>query len=149
MDTKRKEEIALKAFRNNFNCAQAVVMAYTGDRDNHLLSGASAFGGGMGRLQKTCGAVTGSFMVLGATLGGSEAGTPESKARIATVIQEFHARFLNQFGSSDCIDLLGFNINTTEGKEKVSELKLSEKVCEKCVAGSIAIIDDMVSVYKR
>ena len=110
-----------------------------------MLRGASAFGGGMGRLQKTCGAVTGSFMVLGETVGSAEPGTDESKAKISSIIQEFHARFVNQFGSSDCIDLLGFNINTTEGKEKVSDLKLSEKVCEKCIAGSVAIIDDLIA----
>lgn len=62
------EEKAIVSFKAGLNCAQAVLTAYADDLsfDNNLaLSVSCGFGGGMGRLQQTCGAVTGSFMVLG------------------------------------------------------------------------------------
>lgn len=59
---------AIQSFQSGMNCAQAVVTAYA-DRlkfDPDLAAGLSCgFGGGMGRLQQTCGALTGAFMVLG------------------------------------------------------------------------------------
>lgn len=53
---------AIESFRSGLNCAQAVVTAYADELnfDNNLaLSVSCGFGGGMGRLQETCGAVTG------------------------------------------------------------------------------------------
>ena len=63
-----KEKKAISSFKNGLNCAQSVVSAYTDEMkfDPGLaLSLSCGFGGGMGRLQETCGAVTGSFMILG------------------------------------------------------------------------------------
>ncbi len=56
------------------NCAQAVVIAFSDelDFDREMAARISCgFGGGMGRLQETCGAATGSFMVLGIHVGES------------------------------------------------------------------------------
>jgi hypothetical protein len=62
-----KIEQAVAYFKEGFSCSQAIVAAYAPslglDRDTALKI-ASGFGGGMGRLAETCGAVTGSFMVL-------------------------------------------------------------------------------------
>ena len=66
--TKPIEEKAIESFRSGLNCSQAVVTAYSEQLnydDKLALSISCGFGGGMGRLQETCGAVTGSFMVLG------------------------------------------------------------------------------------
>ena len=62
-------EEALDLFSNNFNCSQAVFASIgpkIGIDKNSCLKIASGFGGGMGRQQKTCGAVTGAYMALGA-----------------------------------------------------------------------------------
>ena len=63
-----KPEKAVIAFKSGHNCAESVVSVYTGelkfDRDLSLQI-SSGFGAGMGRLQETCGAVTGAFMVIG------------------------------------------------------------------------------------
>lgn len=66
--TKHIEEEAILSFKSGLNCAQAVLTAYSEEMnfDKKLaLSISCGFGGGMGRLQETCGAVTGSYMVLG------------------------------------------------------------------------------------
>lgn len=62
------EENAISTFRSGLNCSQAVFAAYSEKLrfDKELaLSISAGFGGGMGRLQETCGAVTGAFMVIG------------------------------------------------------------------------------------
>jgi C_GCAxxG_C_C family probable redox protein len=60
----KKEDKAIGLFKSGLNCAQSVLTAYAEELDfdkNLALSISCGFGGGMGRLQETCGAVTGSF----------------------------------------------------------------------------------------
>ena len=62
-----KADIAVNAFKDNYNCAQSVFSTFSGElgltRD-FALKAATGFGAGMGRKQHTCGAVTGGVMVL-------------------------------------------------------------------------------------
>lgn len=55
-------------FRQGYNCAQAVVLAFEdllgADRDT-LLKVSAPFGGGIGRMHEVCGAVSGAMIVLG------------------------------------------------------------------------------------
>ena len=63
---KSKEEIAIEKFRSGLNCAQSVVVAfvnYFGYDAKHAMDLSIGFGGGIGRLQKTCGAISGAVMV--------------------------------------------------------------------------------------
>ena len=65
-------ENAISAFRGDFNCSQSILSTYCTqyglDRDIALKL-ATGFGGGMGRLGRTCGAVSGAFMVIGLKYG--------------------------------------------------------------------------------
>jgi C_GCAxxG_C_C family probable redox protein len=58
---------AVKCFNNGFNCAQAVLSTYSeqlGVDKTTALKIAGSFGGGMGHIGETCGAVTGAFMLI-------------------------------------------------------------------------------------
>ena len=62
-----KAEKAVEFFNNGYNCAQSVFCTYCeelGISKESAAKIAGGFGGGMGRLQEVCGAVTGAFMVL-------------------------------------------------------------------------------------
>ncbi|MBA7619010.1 hypothetical protein ES703_26342 [subsurface metagenome] len=65
-------EKVVSSFKGNFNCAQSVFSSYAPqyglDRDTALRL-ATGFGGGMGLMQNTCGAVSGAFMVIGLRYG--------------------------------------------------------------------------------
>ena len=64
-------DLALSRFAEGFNCSQAVFSSYAeGIDEATALKIASGFGGGMGRMAETCGAVTGAMMVLGLKFGG-------------------------------------------------------------------------------
>ena len=66
-------ERAVRRFAEGFNCSQAILSAYAehfGLEEETAMKVAAGFGGGMGRLGRTCGAVTGAFMETRLTRGG-------------------------------------------------------------------------------
>ena len=59
--------IAEQNFREGYNCAQSVLLAFgdvTGLDENTAAMLSSSFGGGLGRMREVCGAVSGAAMVL-------------------------------------------------------------------------------------
>ena len=61
----KREELARQAFKEGYNCSQAMVAAFSdlmGMDKKTALRLASSFGGGMGRMREVCGAVTGMFI---------------------------------------------------------------------------------------
>ena len=91
-------EKARALFLSGCSCSQAVVGAFAGelglDPDTTLRL-ASSFGGGMGGMRETCGAVTGMLMVAGMKWGYSETGNQALKtahyARVRSLVEQFRA----------------------------------------------------------
>jgi C_GCAxxG_C_C family probable redox protein len=140
-------EKALAGFRSGLNCAQAVIAAYADELtfDNDLaVNIACGFGGGMGRLQETCGAVTGSYMVMGVYNCHKYHENTERKEKTYAMVQEFSRRFKEAYGTSDCIDLLKSDLKTAEGQQYNKDHNLYELVCEKCIRDSIRIIGEVM-----
>jgi C_GCAxxG_C_C family probable redox protein len=139
---------ALNSFSDGLNCAQSVVTAYS-ERlqfDKNFAGMMSAgFGGGMGRMQGTCGAVTGSYMVLGIHNSKKYREITEIKENTNKMVQEFAGRFSKFYGTLDCSKLLNCDINTEEGKKIYEDNHLKETVCKRCIADSIAIIEELIS----
>ena len=96
---------AIQSFQSGMNCAQAVVTAYA-DRlkfDPDLAAGLSCgFGGGMGRLQQTCGALTGAFMVLGIHNSRLYTDRAELKNVTYTQVRKINEKFAQSQGATDC-----------------------------------------------
>jgi len=123
-----KADAALK-FHENYNCAQSVLAAYAADYGLELdkaLSIAVGFGAGMGRVQETCGAVTGAIMVLGLS---SHFKEEDARPKINAVYAKVH-RFIDEFakekGTARCRDLLNCDLSTEEGQKFFKEHKLRE-----------------------
>ena len=145
----QKEEIALEAFRSGFNCAQAVISVFVdqlGYNYEQAMQTASGFGGGMGKLQATCGAATGAFMVIGLYTSGKYPDINEQKIRNNSLIQSFNDQFLKQMGARKCSDLLGIDFNTKKGKQQFEEGHLKSRICEKCVATAVNILEELLGV---
>jgi C_GCAxxG_C_C family probable redox protein len=133
---------ALSRFSAGFNCSQAVLSAYAQGIDQEAaLKIASGFGGGMGRMAETCGAVIGAMMVLGLKFG---AASPDRAAKelIYERIREFAARFKERNGSLVCRDMLGCDISTPEGLEVAKSLFTT--VCPRYVRDACEILEEMV-----
>lgn len=144
-----KEAKAISAFKSGYNCAQSVVIAFSDDLnfDRNIATGISVgFGGGMGRLQETCGAATGAFMVMG--LYNSKKITDNLSLKNATysMIQTFDKKFKLIYGTTNCRALLNCDIRSEEGHNFAKENNLFEKVCEKCLADSIRIVAELISI---
>lgn len=101
---------AREYFMEGYNCSQCLVKAFSDlfDVDESLLlSMASSFGGGMGRMREVCGAVSGMFLVAGALYGYDDPKDYEGKKNHYERIQTLAASFKEEHGSIICRDLLG------------------------------------------
>ncbi len=146
MDTKKEK--AITSFKSGYNCAQSVVVAFSDQfgYDKNLVLGTSVgFGGGMGRMQETCGAVTGAFMVLGMYNTAKYSDNLALKNATYQMVREFDQRFKFIHRTTNCLDLLQCDLSSDDGHAYAVENKLFEKICEKCIADAVRIVEDITS----
>lgn len=142
-----KVEQAVSCFKEGFSCTQAMLSTYGIefglDRET-ALKVAGAFGGGMGRMGETCGAVTGAFMVIGLKYGNTRAEDMQAKKKTYSLVKEFVDRFKSCNGSIVCRELLGCDISTPEGMELAKEKNLFATLCPKLVSDAAEIIEQIL-----
>lgn len=100
---------ARELFCAGYNCAQAVAGAFAEEMGLPLetvMKLASGFGGGMGGMRETCGAVTGMFMVAGLLKGYGVPGNNEEKTAHYARIRALADAFAAEHGTLICRDLL-------------------------------------------
>jgi len=145
-------ESAVSLFKQGFNCAQAVLAIYGkkfGLEHDTALKLASGFGGGMGAMGQTCGAVTGAFMIIGLKYGGTSSSDEEVKINTYKLIRKFAERFKSRNGTTICKELLGCDISTEEGLRTAKEKDLFSTICPKLVQDAAEILEEMVTEYNR
>ena len=101
-------EEALSRFREDFNCAQSIFGTYAphyGLDQDKALKISTGFGGGMARSGRTCGAVTGAYMVIGLKNGMGLSKVKEAKEKTYQVISEFSDQFQEKNGSLICKEI--------------------------------------------
>jgi len=141
-----KSDEAGKAFMSGFNCAQSVFMPFAAEGGLDLAAAAriaSSFGGGMARMQETCGAVTGGFMAIGLRRGFSKADDQAARDLVFAQSRELADRFKDKFGSLKCRDLLGCDLNTDEGMRLHKERNDREEICLKCVKFAASLVEGL------
>lgn len=109
-------------------CAESVVLAIARREglDSDLLPAiATGFCGGLSRTCGPCGAVTGAIMGLGLVFGRNREGESVAQAYAAT--QTLLARFEQEFGSTNCAELLGCDLGTEDGRRSFNERNLSQR----------------------
>jgi C_GCAxxG_C_C family probable redox protein len=88
---------------------------------------ASAYGGGVMGWGSVCGAAAGACMALGLIYGTTGDESPgeyqEKRALMREIGQKVLRSFEDEFGSVNCMDLLGVDRRTDEGKRRYEELK--------------------------
>ncbi len=94
-------------WQSGFNCAESVLRGTCHAKRIALtaesLKMATPFGGGVGRSEDICGALSGGVLAIGAALGRSEA--TDDKKRSYDAARELHDWFNQQFGSTACLAL--------------------------------------------
>lgn len=104
-------EKAKANFLSGYNCTQSVLLAFDDvikkDDLSLLVSSASGFGGGIGRLREVCGTFSAGVIILGYFFGYDKAEEKEKKALLYSYIQDYAERFEKENGSIVCRELLG------------------------------------------
>lgn len=143
----RAESAAENLAAEKMNCAQSVLTAFChelGLNRDMGLKVTIGFGGGMGRAGKTCGAVTGAYMVLGLRQNLDPGTGNQAKEKTYVQMKEFNRKFVEKHGSTDCKDILGCDLSTPEGPAYAREKCLFTTVCPRFVHDAVEILEDMV-----
>lgn len=143
-----KKDKATMHFRNHFNCSQSVFSVFGtefGLSENECMKIACGFGGGIGRQQMICGALTGAVMALGMRYGKSLDDPEEKKSETYCKTRELFAEFTKLNGSTVCRELLnGLDMTNPDEHKKIEELKLFENSCEKYIVDSVKITENLM-----
>ena len=138
---------AVEYFNKGFNCSQAIFSTYGpefGLEKETALKIATPFGGGISQMGETCGAVTGALMVIGLKYGRIAIEDTESKEKTYEIVHELVKRFNERHGSIKCKDILGYDLNTPDGKKKVSEQGLTKTLCPVFVKDTAEILEEIL-----
>ncbi len=137
---------AEELFLEGKNCAQSVLLSFSKDyaySKELALKISAGFGGGMGRTQGTCGAVTGAIMVLGMMKGEKASDNNELKSGTYSSVKEFVKKFTDEFKTSSCSELTGCDFNTDSGNEKFKTEEVMKNICAPCVKRAVEILETL------
>ena len=141
-----KSDQASSHFNQGHNCAQSVLLSFGkeyGINIELVRSIASGFGGGFGRLQETCGAVTGAIMVIGCRFFNKD-NLKDSKEIVYQHTRDFIKKFRRRNGSISCLELIGVDFSTEEGLREAREKDLFKKKCDKYVRDACEILEEII-----
>jgi C_GCAxxG_C_C family probable redox protein len=142
-----RSEKALEYFSNGYNCAQSVIISFADIlqiEEEKVLRIASGFGGGMGGMQETCGAVSGAFLVIGYLKGKYKEDDDEAKELTNSLIQGYTHKFVERCGSINCKALIKFDLRTEEGKKEAEASDVFNKKCTTYIKNSIELLEEII-----
>lgn len=125
-------EKALENHKKGYNCSQAVVCAYCdlfGVDEETAFRLSEGFGGGMGGMQETCGAVTGMYMLAGLKGSGGQLLCGKTKAETYKVIRQLAEEFKSMNSTVICRELLG-----KDGQPK-------KRSCQGCIEDASRLVE--------
>ena len=131
----QRAERALSLKKQGYNCAQSVVCAYSelfGVDEKTAFRISEGFGGGMGGLQETCGAVTAMFMLAGLTAEETNLESPNTKIETYKKVKHLAQTFKNKNKSIICKELNGLTGN------------IPLRTCEDCIKDACEIFEESI-----
>lgn len=139
-----KHELAMQNFKNGYNCAQSVLLAFSDELcldPETLKMISSPFGGGMGRMREVCGAVSGMLMVTGLKCGYSDPQATDEKAKLYSLVQKLAGEFKEKNGSIICRELLGVPDSSPSPEKRTAEY-YKKRPCVELVGDAAGIIEN-------
>ena len=147
----RKHIAAEKKRCNSHNCAQAILHTYAdiaGISEDEAMSIAGAFGGGMGNMEGTCGALVGAGLVLGLV--------NKDKVKSMRQMRQMMTKFQERNGATQCKLLKGrsseshqvcLNGRVVTDFDKVKGLgtKGVLRECPDCVADAAEFLEEQLN----
>lgn len=139
-------EKALKLFNENYNCSQSVFAAYCerfGINEKDACKISSGFGGGIGRTQNICGAITGAIMIIGSRYF-NEDDVAGSKVIVYDKIKELLSKFKSIHNAINCLELTGIDMSKEGGQELFKTMKIHETKCNGFISDTCRILDEIL-----
>ena len=143
MDRVTKAE---ELFKSGYNCSQSVIGAVCEDLGydfDTAVKIAEGFGGGMGRMRLTCGAVSGMVMAVGMLLSSGKTDN-DTRAVVYAKVKELADKFRAENGTITCSELLGLEqskeYNATPDARTTEYYK--KRPCVELVKECVKIIED-------
>lgn len=130
-----REEYAVSLRNRGYNCAQAVVCAFTDRTDfteEQLFAVPECFGSGLGCTEGTCGALNGVCMLSSLVTSTGHLEHPDSKAATYMAEQKLVSEFKQQVKALRCRDIKGIETGCV----------LCE--CEECVRIAVRLVEKYV-----
>lgn len=149
----RRAAAAEANLNNGFGCAQSVFAAFADDIGmdwETALRIAGPFGGGLGGLGRTCGAVTGAMMVIGHLFGRTDPEDLETKLANNARVQELMALVEDREGTTLCREILnGYDLRDPEQYELARQEGLFETGCQKTVRDTAEILEALLTRWQE
>lgn len=143
-----EDSIAVKKFKEGYNCAQSVFYQYAdraGIPTDYALKLATGFGGGMGRKQEVCGAISGGVLALSALYGRGENEEKSQQETTYRKVRQFIDLFEQENGHITCRKILDdCSLLTEEGRKRFADERKIE-ICYSCVNKAVQILDRLMS----
>lgn len=141
------EDVIIKKMQEGFNCAQIVFSNFSEELgvDEELAKKiASCFGGGTA-CTTTCGAVSGALMALGMKYGNYLPNPSlEIKSRMKEKVDEFNKLFIEEYDSTLCKEILGYDIKNPAELKIVQEKGIFTTTCAGAIAYAIEVLKELL-----
>lgn len=141
-------ELAYTYHKQGYNCAQAVIAAFsdlTGMTTEQAMAVSGGFGGGVGGShEELCGAISGGVMALSLLHPHMDGANKETKKALYQLTKEFRARFLDTFGKTCCGDLLAAHPGTSEKTPAAEAMGLTGH-CDIMIVTAVQIVEEMLA----
>jgi C_GCAxxG_C_C family probable redox protein len=139
-----REERAAALFNEGYNCAQAVVLAFSDlfeEDEQTLATAVSGFGGGFSRMREVCGAVSGMTYVLSRLFGYSNPKDTDAKMHTYDIVRSACQKFEAQFGSIVCREMLK-DVGIVDGDR-------TGRPCSRAVAFAAKLVEDRLQTQNE
>lgn len=137
---------AIESFEGIFNCSQSVFSAYCekyGISKSDAVRIAAGFGGGIGRTQGICGAISGGVMVIGCRYF-DETDASKSKETVYNKTKELIEKFEEKNEHSDCYKLTGVDFSKEGWIDEFNLRKVKENKCNEYIKDVCKILNEMI-----
>lgn len=132
-----KKELAIAYHDKGYNCAQAVICAFSeelGVPHEVLFKAAEGFGLGMGCMNGTCGAISGAVMAAGFKNSTANLDGPKSKMDTYKLSKEILESFQEKNGSVTCRDLKGVDTGVVL------------RSCPGCIEDAVELVSEVLGL---
>lgn len=133
----KKKELAIAYHDKGYNCAQAVICAFSEELDvseEILFKAAEGFGLGMGCMNGTCGAVSGAVMAAGFKNSTGNFDGPKSKLDTYKLSKQILESFEEKNGSVTCRELKGVDTGTVL------------RSCPGCIEDAVDLVSEVLGL---